>query len=221
MFVKVLWDTFIGSLKNLFIKGFFKEPWFERFFVEPKMVLLWHHSEEPFLVPGGTFMVLCDVVRVISPWSGLLSQTGLRNEPRPWWPVQKTLTDSGPRTLATSPGPGEPGNPPGARPRRGARRRASGGLGHLDLKPFLFVVRSTPCSPMKKLRLTPNSPGTVDCPRGTGSALGPGQPGPGWCCPAQPACPCSPGGPGQTPACSSAAPARSQWKETSCGAEWT
>jgi len=27
--------------------------------VEPDMVLLWHHSEEPFLVPGGSFMVLC------------------------------------------------------------------------------------------------------------------------------------------------------------------
>jgi len=43
-------------LKNYLRKWFSKEPWFERFFVEPEMVLLWHHSEEPFLVPGGTFI---------------------------------------------------------------------------------------------------------------------------------------------------------------------
>jgi len=57
----------IGSLKNSGLKGslrhlyrlfkelfkeiIFKEPWFERFFVEPEMVLLRHHSEEPFSVP--------------------------------------------------------------------------------------------------------------------------------------------------------------------------
>ncbi len=29
-------------------KGFFKEPLTECFFVEPKMVLLWHRCEEPF-----------------------------------------------------------------------------------------------------------------------------------------------------------------------------
>jgi len=51
-----------GSLRHLYkvlgrtLKG--NEPWYERFFVESKMVLLWHHSEEPFLVPGGTFIVL-------------------------------------------------------------------------------------------------------------------------------------------------------------------
>jgi len=33
--LKVLWDTLIGSLKNSFRKRFFKEPWFERFSVEP------------------------------------------------------------------------------------------------------------------------------------------------------------------------------------------
>jgi len=41
------------------VKWFSKEPWFERFFKEPYMVLLWHHSEEPFLVPDVTFMFLC------------------------------------------------------------------------------------------------------------------------------------------------------------------
>jgi len=46
-----VWDTIIGSLKNSLRKWFFKEPWFERFFVEPEMVLLWHHSKEPYLVP--------------------------------------------------------------------------------------------------------------------------------------------------------------------------
>jgi len=33
-----VWGTFIGSLKNYLSKLFFKEPWFERFFVEPDMV---------------------------------------------------------------------------------------------------------------------------------------------------------------------------------------
>jgi len=46
-------------LKNSLRKWFFKEPWFERFFVEPEMVLLCHHSEEPFSVPDGTSMFLC------------------------------------------------------------------------------------------------------------------------------------------------------------------
>jgi len=27
--------------------------------VEPEIVLLWHHSEEPFSVPGGTFIFPC------------------------------------------------------------------------------------------------------------------------------------------------------------------
>jgi len=27
--------------------------------MEPKTVLLWHHSEEPFSVPDGTSMFLC------------------------------------------------------------------------------------------------------------------------------------------------------------------
>jgi len=49
-----------GYLKNYFRTWFFKEPWFERFFVEPKMVLLRHHSEEPFSVPDDTFMFLCE-----------------------------------------------------------------------------------------------------------------------------------------------------------------
>jgi len=31
-FFKVLWDTFIGSLKNSLMKWFFKEPLFGRFF---------------------------------------------------------------------------------------------------------------------------------------------------------------------------------------------
>jgi len=53
--------TFIGSLKNSLRKWFFREPWFERFFVDPEMVLLWHRSEEPFSVPDGTSMVLCVV----------------------------------------------------------------------------------------------------------------------------------------------------------------
>jgi len=35
---------FEDSLRHLY--RFFKEPWFERFFEEPDMVLLWHHSEE-------------------------------------------------------------------------------------------------------------------------------------------------------------------------------
>jgi len=55
-----------GSLRHLYRffeellrKWFFREPWFERFFVEPEMVLLWHHSEETFLVPDGTSMSLC------------------------------------------------------------------------------------------------------------------------------------------------------------------
>jgi len=39
--LKVLCDTFLGSLKNSLNKRFFKEPWFERFFEEPDMVLLW------------------------------------------------------------------------------------------------------------------------------------------------------------------------------------
>jgi len=37
-FFKVLWHTFIGSLKISFRKWFSKEPWFERFFVEPEML---------------------------------------------------------------------------------------------------------------------------------------------------------------------------------------
>jgi len=32
------WGIFIGTLKNYLRKWFFKEPWFERFFVEPEMV---------------------------------------------------------------------------------------------------------------------------------------------------------------------------------------
>jgi len=56
--LKILWGTFIGSLKNHLIKWFFKEPWFERFLVEPGMVLLCHHSEEPFSLPDGTLIVL-------------------------------------------------------------------------------------------------------------------------------------------------------------------
>jgi len=44
-----------GSLKNALRKWFFEEPLFERFLVEPEMVLLWH----PFTVPCGTFIVLC------------------------------------------------------------------------------------------------------------------------------------------------------------------
>jgi len=39
-------------LNNYLRKWFFKEPWFEKF-VEPNMVLLWYHSEEPFSVPDG------------------------------------------------------------------------------------------------------------------------------------------------------------------------
>jgi len=46
-----IWNTFIGSLK--YYLRFFKEPWFERFFVEPEMVLLWRHSEEPYSVRDG------------------------------------------------------------------------------------------------------------------------------------------------------------------------
>jgi len=46
-FFKVIWDTFIGSLKNYLRKWLFKEPWFERFCVEPEVVLLTHHSEDP------------------------------------------------------------------------------------------------------------------------------------------------------------------------------
>jgi len=57
----VLWETFIGSLKNSLRKWFYKEPWFERFIEEPDMVLLWHHSEEPFPVPKGTSMFPCVV----------------------------------------------------------------------------------------------------------------------------------------------------------------
>jgi len=57
--LKVLWDTFMGSLNEYLRKWFFKEPCFERFFEEPEMVLLCHHSEEPFLVPDDTFIFLC------------------------------------------------------------------------------------------------------------------------------------------------------------------
>ncbi|TNN21597.1 hypothetical protein EYF80_068292 [Liparis tanakae] len=42
------------SLSNWFSR----EPWFERFFVEPEMVLPWRDSEEPYSVPEGTTMVL-------------------------------------------------------------------------------------------------------------------------------------------------------------------
>jgi len=35
--VRVLWDTFIGSMKNSLRKWFFREPWFKRLFVEPDM----------------------------------------------------------------------------------------------------------------------------------------------------------------------------------------
>jgi len=77
--LKVLWDTFIGSLKNSLSKCFFKEPWFERFFEEPEMVLPWHHSEEPFLVPYGISMFLCVVLlRFIRPAGEIPPHTGLR-----------------------------------------------------------------------------------------------------------------------------------------------
>jgi len=35
---RVILVSFIGSLKNSLRKWFFKEPWFERFFVESEMV---------------------------------------------------------------------------------------------------------------------------------------------------------------------------------------
>jgi len=53
---KLLWDTFFRSLKNYLRKWFFKEPWFERFFMEPEMVLLWRHSEELVSLPNGPFI---------------------------------------------------------------------------------------------------------------------------------------------------------------------
>jgi len=63
----VLWDTFIGSLRNSLRKWFFTESWFKRFFEEPDLVLLWHHSEEPFPVPDVVFIVLCVVKWIWSP----------------------------------------------------------------------------------------------------------------------------------------------------------
>jgi len=56
---KVISKTIIGYLKNYLRKWFFKEPWFERFLVEPEMVLLWHHSKELFSVPDGTLTFPC------------------------------------------------------------------------------------------------------------------------------------------------------------------
>jgi len=54
---------FEGSLSHhyRFFEELFKDmvPWFERFLVEPDMVLLWHHSEEPFWVPHGPSIVPC------------------------------------------------------------------------------------------------------------------------------------------------------------------
>jgi len=38
LYLKVLRDTFIGSLKNSLLKWFFKATWFERFFEGPEMV---------------------------------------------------------------------------------------------------------------------------------------------------------------------------------------
>jgi len=81
-------------LKNSLRKSFFREPWFERFFVEPEMVLLWRHSKEPFSVPDGTFMFLCagvdvcqwtDVVMAIAARCSQWSFTGgeLRSKWRP------------------------------------------------------------------------------------------------------------------------------------------
>jgi len=46
--------TFIGSFKNYLRKWFLTEPWFERFFEEPEMVLQSNAIEEPFPVPDGT-----------------------------------------------------------------------------------------------------------------------------------------------------------------------
>jgi len=47
-------------LRNSLRTWFFTEPCFERFSVEPEIVLLWHHSEEPFSVPDITSMLLCE-----------------------------------------------------------------------------------------------------------------------------------------------------------------
>jgi len=46
--------------KELFRKWFLNEPWFEKFSVEPEMVLLWRHSEEPFYLspPEFTWVVV-------------------------------------------------------------------------------------------------------------------------------------------------------------------
>ncbi len=40
-----------SDYKKVRKRWFFKEPLTEWFFVEPKMVLLWHHCEEPFEAP--------------------------------------------------------------------------------------------------------------------------------------------------------------------------
>ncbi len=40
-----------SDYKKVRKRWFFKEPLTECFFVEPKMVLLWHRCEEPFEAP--------------------------------------------------------------------------------------------------------------------------------------------------------------------------
>jgi len=85
--------------------------------------------------------------------------------------------NSSPRTLATLPGQGKPGNPPGARPRRGARRRASGG------RAFAYGARlgsarrnnmeQPPCGPTTR---RDKQRGRVLCRPGRGPAGGLGVP---------------------------------------------
>jgi len=84
---------------------------------------------------------------------------------------------SSPRTEATLPGQGKPGHPPGARPRRGARRRASGG------RAFAHGARSgsarknimeqqSPCGPTTRRE---NYRGRVLCRPGGGPGGRPGR----------------------------------------------
>lgn len=60
------------------------------------------------------------------------------------------------------------------------------------------------------------SPGTAGCPPAGRPARGPPPTGSCWWRPARPAGPCTPGGRGQTPACSRCAAARWWWAEIRC-----
>jgi len=79
----------MGSSKNSLKKWFFEEPWFERFSVEPDMVLLWPRPEEPFPVPDAppwfcVFLLRCETQRCSRSVSrGHCSSTGDRSSRGP------------------------------------------------------------------------------------------------------------------------------------------